>query len=289
MQVNNPPPRFAYFGTPEFASIILDELEAKGFIPTVVVTAPDKPKGRKLILTQSEVKVWTTARNIPVLSPEKIRGNQEFLETLKGYACELFIVAAYGKIIPKEILDIPKHSVLNVHPSLLPKFRGSSPIESAILSDETYTGVSIMELDEEMDHGPLIAQEEYHTEAWPPKGSMLTKILAREGGKLLAHVIPEWITRHHKTEQDHSKATFTKKITKEDGLLDITGDALLNYKKIKAFDEWPGAYFFTERNGKTIRVRVNDAEYKDGTLTITRVTPEGKKEMNYVDFLRGAH
>ncbi len=284
--------RFAYFGTPEFASIILDELEAKGFIPTVVVTAPDKPKGRKLMLTPSEVKVWATLRNIPVLTPEKIRSNVEFLVTLKGYECELFIVAAYGKIIPKEILDIPTHGVLNVHPSLLPKFRGSSPIESFILSDEPHTGVTIMELDEEMDHGPVIAQRErVRGEHYPerPKGSLLTKDLAHFGGKLLAEIIPEWMNGLGSIAQDHSRATFTKKIIKEDGLIELTGDAEQNYKKIKAFDEWPGAYFFTERSGKTIRVRVNDAEYKNGTLTITRVTPEGKKEMNYDDFLRGTH
>ncbi len=284
--------RFAYFGTPEFAAIILDELEAQGMLPSLIVTAPDKPKGRKLILTPSEVKVWATLRNIPVLTPEKIRGNQEFFEVLKSYACELFIVAAYGKIIPKEILNIPKNGVLNVHPSLLPKFRGSSPIESFILSDEPHTGVTIMELDEEMDHGPVIAQRErVREERYPerPKGSLLTDDLAHFGGKLLAEIIPERMNGLGSIAQDHSRATFTKKITKEDGLLDLAGDALMNYKKIKAFDEWPGAYFFTERNGKTMRVRVNDANYKDGKLVITRVTPEGKKEMHYDDFLRGAH
>ena len=279
-------PRFAYFGTPLFATIILDELEKSGYVPAVIISAPDKPKGRKLLITPSEVKVWGESRNIPVLTPEKLR-NKEFAEVLRSYQCDLFIVAAYGKIIPKEILEMPTYGVLNVHPSLLPKFRGPSPIESAILSKVDHTGVTIMKLDEELDHGDIVAQEEYHAEAWPPKGSALTIALAHQGGILLAKIIPLWMKEQHSKAQDHTQATFTKKITKEDGLIDLSHDASLNYKKIRAFDEWPGAYFFTERNGKKIRVRIIDATLSDGVLKILRVVPEGKKEMSYEDFLRG--
>ena len=159
--------RFVFFGTPEFAMIILEELELKGLLPLLVVTAPDKPKGRKLVVTPSEVKLWAQAHDIPVLTPEKLK-NEEFVAELSKQEWDLFVVAAYGKIIPKNILEMPKRGVLNVHPSLLPKFRGSSPIESAILSDEKFTGVTIMQLDEEMDHGPVLAQRERICTIWPP-------------------------------------------------------------------------------------------------------------------------
>jgi methionyl-tRNA formyltransferase len=340
-------PRFAFFGTPEFSAIILDELERAGYLPSLIVTAPDKPRGRGLVMTPSEVRAWGVAHNIPVITPLTLK-DESVADTLRDAKCDLFIVAAYGKIIPRGVLGIPAHGVLNVHPSLLPKFRGASPIESAILSDESHTGVTIMLLDEEMDHGPIITQREYHndmglrkmdapqgvfpnsstrrldgilgqirdtgkaakeaysdtvTEAqgprneevrhfrkshdWPPKGSILTRDLAHFGGALLAEIIPEWIGGLKAGPQDHTRATYTKKITKEDGLIDLAGDPLQNYRKIRAYDEWPGAYFFTERNGKNMRVRITDATYKEGKLTITRVVPEGKKEMSYEDFLRG--
>lgn len=279
-------PTFAFFGTPEFATIILSELEMRGYLPAVVVTAPDAPKGRKLIVAPSEVSVWATSRNIPTLKPASLK-DSKFAEEISSYQCNLFIVAAYGKIIPKYILDIPEFGVLNVHPSLLPKFRGASPIESAILSDDLCTGVTIILLDEEMDHGPVLAQRERIINNWPPKGSDLTRDLAHFGGALLAEIIPERMFGLQAFPQDHTRATFTKKIIKEDGKIDLSGDPSVNYKKIRAYDEWPGAYFFAERGGKQIRVRIIDATMSDGKLTITRVIPEGKKEMPYVDFLRG--
>ena len=237
-------PLFVYFGTPLFAKIILEELEEKGLLPQLVVTAPDKPKGRKLLVTPSDVKLWANAHDIPVLTPHNLK-DANCITELSKIKWDLFVVAAYGKIIPKSILEIPKHGVLNVHPSLLPKFRGASPIESAILSDEKFTGVTIMKLDEEMDHGPIIASRERIINNWPPKGSELTEDLAHFGGALLADIIPEWLNGLKAFPQDHARATFTKKITKEDGLIDLGGDPLQNYKKIKAYDEWPGAYYFT--------------------------------------------
>ncbi len=278
--------RFVYFGTPEFAAIVLDELAAGGYHPSLIVTAPDKPKGRKLVLTPSEVKVWGEAHSIPVITPTSLK-TEDIIPILRKENAHLFVVAAYGKIIPKAVLEIPSNGVINVHPSLLPKFRGSSPIESAILSDETCTGVTIMQLDEEMDHGPVIAQRERIIANWPPRGSELTLDLAHFGGKLLADIIPEWLNGLQAFPQDHARATFTKKISKEDGHIDLASDPLLNYKKIRAYDDWPGAYFFVERNGKNIRVKITDAKFEHGELAILRVVPEGKKEMAYSDFLRG--
>ena len=278
--------RFAFFGTPEFAVIVLDELEATGYLPSLVVTAPDRPRGRKLVVTPSEVKVWASTHNIPCLTPEKLR-DEAFLEELKKADCTLFIVAVYGKLIPKLALDMPIHGTLNVHPSLLPKFRGPSPVASAILSEETRTGVTIMLLDEEMDHGPIVSAREVTPRVWPPKGSELTNELAHVGGKLLAETLPHWLEAKESTPQEHAQATFTKKMTKEDGLIELSGDPALNYKKIRAFDERPGAYFYAKRGDTMIRVRILDALLEGGTLKLTRVIPEGKKEMPYEDFLRG--
>ena len=302
MQHNKP--KIVFWGTSSFSTGVLDALKEGGIIPDVIITALDKPKGRNLIITPPPVKIWAEQNNIPILQPEIL--DDSLRSTLYALGSTLFVVASYGKIIPKSILGIPKHGTLNVHPSLLPRLRGASPIQSAILSEDT-TGVTIMLLDDKMDHGPIIAQKEIPIAPWPPKASELEKILAREGGKLLAEVIPRWVAgKITAQEQEHNKATYTKKFTKEDGLIDLSGDQTVNFRKIQAFDVWPRAYFFTERHGKKIRVAIIDAELIDlpapseapahataggrqagGKLIIKKVLPEGKREMKYGDFLRG--
>ncbi len=275
---------FVFFGTPDFAVGVLDEMEENGFIPSFVVTAPDKPRGRKLIVTPPEVKVWAEKRGIPVFQPKKL--DTEALKKLKSENLELFVVAAYGKIIPKSILEIPKYGTINVHPSLLPKLRGSSPLQSAILTEDK-TGVTIMLIDEEMDHGDILAQKEFIGLSWPPKASELMTSLAKVGGQMLAEVIPKYIRGEIiPKQQEHSKATFTKKIEKEDGQIDFSEDAEKNYRKIQAFDLWPRAYFFHESCGKKIRVIVIEAELHNKNLIIKKVLPEGQKEMTYEEFLR---
>jgi len=281
-------PKIVFFGTPEFAVAVLNELKKVGIIPTLIITAPDKPKGRKLVLNPPPVKVWAQQNGVEFLQPQKL--DSAFAKKLQAKSYKLFIIASYGKIIPKEILGLPKHGTLNVHPSLLPKFRGPSPVQSAILEDERETGVTIMLVDEEIDHGPTVAQKSVAVENWPPKANVLKKILAYEGGRLLAEIIPQWIKgKITPEEQDHNKATYTKIIKKEDGLIDLNDSPYENFKKIQAFDEWPGAYFFTKRNNKKIRVKITDAFFKDDVLTIQKVTPEGKGEMDYRDFLRGTN
>jgi methionyl-tRNA formyltransferase len=277
--------KFVFFGTPQFAVGVLDELEKKGFVPSLVVTAPDKPRGRKLIVTPPEVRVWAQKRNIPVLQPEKLDRTFDFQLS----AFDVFLVVAYGKIIPKSILEIPKHGTLNVHPSLLPRLRGASPIQSAILTEEK-TGVSIMLLDEEMDHGPIVAQKEYACSkdiCWPPKASELEPALAKLGGKMLADTLPRYVEGEiTPVPQDHSQATFTKKIQKEDGLLNLSDDGLKNFRKIQAFNVWPRAYFFEEISGKKMRIIVTDAAIENEKLIIKKVLPEGQKETSYAEFLK---
>lgn len=279
-------PHIAFFGTPEFAVIILEKLKAAGFIPELVVTTPDKPQGRHLKLTPSPVKVWATENNLEIFQPVSLK-NEETQAKLKEKKWDLFIVAAYGKILPSAILDIPLYKTLNVHPSLLPKLRGSSPVESVILQDLKETGVTIIHLDEEMDHGPIIAQEKVTVIEWPPKGPDLEKILAEKGGELLARTIPDWIAGSiTEQEQNHAEATYTEKITKEDGLIDPAKNSYSDFLKIKAYALWPKAYYFVERSGKKIRVVVTDATWDNGVLTITRVIPEGKSEISFADFSR---
>ncbi len=284
---------FVFFGTPEPAVEILDALFAKKFIPSLIVTAPDKPQGRKLLLTPPPVKVWALAHNTPFLQPEKL--DSAFFLELSASSFELFIVVAYGSLIPKEILALPKHGSLNVHYSLLPKYRGASPIEHQILEDDRNPGISILLLDEEMDHGPVVAESriqnsEFRIQNWPPTATELRKVSNQIAGELLTNILPDWVNGKLEAKpQDHSKATYTRKFKKTDGELDMSGDAYKNFLKIKAFEGSIGTYFFTEKSGKKIRVSTKDAKMEGDKLAITRVVPEGKKEMDYAEFLRGLH
>jgi len=286
-----PNPRIAFWGTSRISVIVLEEMLRAGIPPSLIITAPSKPKGRGLELAPSEVKVWADAHNIPTLEPEKL--DSEFVRQLSDVNCQLFIIVSYGKIIPRNILDMPHHGTLNVHPSLLPKLRGASPIQSAILEDDApglphEAGVTIMQIDEEVDHGPIVAQEKITIENWPPKSSELEETLGILGGKLLARTIPLWLAgKITPQEQDHPQATFTTKITKQSGHIDLADDPAQTYRKIRAFDTWPRTYFLTERNGRSIRVVVTEAHMDNDNLILDRVIPEGKKEMSYEDFMRG--
>ncbi|PJE74396.1 MAG: methionyl-tRNA formyltransferase [Candidatus Taylorbacteria bacterium CG10_big_fil_rev_8_21_14_0_10_41_48] len=292
MKKNNTDITFAFFGTPELAVTILDELKTVGLVPAVIVTRPDKPKGRGGHSSPPPTKEWAIENDVDALQPEKIKG--EFLEEIKNTEWDVFVVAAYGKILPKELLDIPKKGTLNVHPSLLPKLRGPSPIRSAILTDEKETGVSVMLLDEEMDHGPIIAQARVELEEWPPRAALLEGVLAKEGGQLLAEVLPLWINDEiDSKEQDHSKATTCSFLKKEDAEINLADDPYQNLLKIRGYEGWPGAFTFFERNlpgqtgGKRIRVVITDAHIDtSGALVIDKVIPEGKKEMLSADFER---
>ena len=281
--------KIAFFGTPQIAVWVLEELERVGIIPGLIVTNPDRPQGRKMLLTPPPVKIWATEHSIPTIQPTTLNVGVRPLHSLTEVDWDLFVVVAYGRILKKEILDIPKHGVLNIHPSLLPLLRGASPIRSAILEDMRTTGVTVMKMDEEMDHGPIVAQKEVTIpeEKWPIRGPELDERLAREGGMLLAETIPQWVSGEiDLREQDHSKATYCKKITKEMGEINLSDNPYKNLLKILAFDGWPGTFFFTEKDGKKMRVKITDADLApDGSLQINKVIPEGKKEIRYSDFL----
>ncbi|MEN9912872.1 MAG: hypothetical protein RLY66_280 [Candidatus Parcubacteria bacterium] len=276
---------FIFFGSSQFSIYVLDELTKLGFTPSAIVTTPDKPQGRKLIMTPNVVKTWAIEHGIQVYDPAKI--DTSFIETLRGKSADVFIVASYGKILPKDLIELPPRKTLNIHPSLLPQYRGASPLQAAILNDTKNTGVSIMRIDEEMDHGPIIAQKEIAVNEWPDYEAF-EEMMAREGSKILAEILPDWVAgKIQEKEQDHSSATYTKKSKKEDGLIDLSADPYVNLRKIQAYHQWPQAYFFIQKDGKDMRVKITAASFSGGKLTIEKVIPEGKNEMSYSDFQSG--
>ncbi|MDP3052203.1 MAG: methionyl-tRNA formyltransferase [bacterium] len=279
--MTNNQPKIVFFGTPEFGVKPLEALVRADFNVTGVITAPDKPIGRRLVLTPSSVKIEAKKHNLPVFQPEN---KAELLEIVKNLKPDLAVVAAFGMIFTKEILEIPKYGFLNIHASLLPRWRGASPIQSAILAGDEKAGITIMLLNEKMDEGPTLAISNLKSQILNLNYKELENELAELGGKLLVETIPKWINGEIKPQpQDHSKATYTKKITKEDGLIDWNEPVEITERKIRAFTPWPGAYTFV--NGR--RLIIIQAELKNNALKIKRVKPEGKNEMDFADYLRG--
>lgn len=279
-----------FFGSSEFSVYVLDELKLHNILPTLIVATPDKPKGRKLLLTPNVVKIWAQKNNIKVLEPVSLKNNPDLISKLHlpvdKLSPQLFLIASYGKIIPKEIFEIPKYKTLNIHPSLLPKYRGASPIQSQILNNEQQIGVTIIQIEETMDTGPILIQKTLPSvEGLGGVGRKeLEKILAIEGAQLFAHILPEWLQGViDPIRQNEDKATYCQKISKVDGQIDLAGNPYQNLLKIKAFEDWPTSYFFLNQK----RIIITEAKIKDNKLEILRVIPEGKKEMPYTDFLRG--
>ncbi|MFZ2556236.1 MAG: methionyl-tRNA formyltransferase [Minisyncoccia bacterium] len=276
--------KIVFFGTAPLAIESLDALEAVGLVPALIVAGQDRLAKDKSIILPPE-KSWALERGIRVAQPKDI--SPEFLSGLQEEEWDAFVVASYGKILPKALLEIPKRGTINMHPSLLPKLRGPSPIRSAILNDERETGVSVMILDEKMDHGPLIGQKNVSIENWPPRGREFDTLLAHEGAALLADVLPKYLAGEiTPAEQDHSLATYSKIFLKEDGELNLAGDAYQNLLKIRAFDGWPGTYAYFERAGERLRVVILKAHLDGNKLVIDTVKPEGKGVMQYADFVR---
>ncbi len=284
--------KFVFFGGEPLAVPTLEKLSEAGLSPALIVCNPDRPAGRGQKLTPPPAKEWAEAHQIPIFQPTNYKDGaaQAFLS---AESWDLFVVVAYNFILPEWLLGLPKHGVLNVHPSLLPKLRGASPIRSAILENKPDdVGVTIMLMDKEMDHGPIIEQEEFFVseDTWPMSGPVLDAQLAAMGGELLAEVIPAWIAGElSPQEQAHEMATYCHKLTKEQGELVIdpfelpAGEAGRHaWRVICAFAGIGDAFF--NYDGK--RVKVKQAEFAGGKLRLLRVTPEGKKEVDFADYLR---
>lgn len=274
--------KILFFGTSMFAVPALNKLKEAGYEIVGVVTQPDKPVGRKQELVPSPVKVAAQKLGIQIFQPTSplsppqawggIKGGVELMKDV-----DLFVVASYGKIIPKAILDIPKYGVLNIHPSLLPKYRGASPIHAAILNGDTETGVTIIKMDEELDHGPIVASTKLQITNHKPQFEELHDQLAEIGADLLIRILPDYISGKIKpTAQDHDKATYTKIITKDDARVDWNKSAEEIERMVRAYHKWPVAW--TTLDGK--RLKVYEAEsieaehqgYKPGQVIITSPT-----------------
>lgn len=294
-----------FFGSSIMSVKVLNALLNYRMTPDVIVTVPDKPQGRKLTLTPNPTKIWAIEHNVLHLEFAKL--NNEAYERLQyptgSEKPKIFIVASYGKIIPERFLEIPEFGALNIHPSKLPELRGASPLQSTILQDRNKTAVTIIKMDKEMDHGPIIAQKEVdiaEITEWPTRYSELEVITANIGAGLIIENLDTYISGELKLqEQNHNLATFTTKISKEDGLIDpwTTNpiEQRKNILKIRALETWPGTYFFVDKmikgENKKIRVIIKDAEWLENEkaghqLQIIRVIPEGGKEMIWDSFLQ---
>jgi len=295
-------------GTPDFAVNALKALAENGDTEVVLaVTQPDKPVGRHGTLTPPDVKVCAEELGIPVFQPEKVR-TPESVEFLKKYEPDLIVVAAFGQILPKEILDMPRLGCINIHASLLPKYRGAAPIQWAILNGDEEAGVTIMKMDVGLDTGDMISVRSIPIGREYTGGSLFDA-LSKLGAELLMDTIPSLVDGTAVfTPQDETKATKVGLIKKSMGEIDFNEDAADIDRKVRAFDPWPAAYTYLE--GKILKiwkcepVNVSEKDAKpgeiisaadmltvscgDGTaLVITELQLEGKKRMSTPDFLRG--
>lgn len=299
--------KMIFIGTPRFGAIVLDKISNSGLKPFFVITYPDKPAGRGLKRKSSPVKRKALELKIPILEVTEMR---EMKEKIKNYFPDIILVSAFGKIIPKEILDIPEFGVLNLHPSLLPKYRGPSPIQQAILDGKKETGVTVIKMTEKLDAGPIIAQEKMVIKK-NIKYRELEKELAILGAEMLVKVIPDWMEgKIIPKDQNEKMASYTRVIKKEDGKIDWSEEAELIERKVRAFEEWPKAYTFLEKkryiilegraqkeapggpNGEfgKIYLAPNNklaVQCKNSYFIIEKIKPEGKREMKIEDFLKG--
>lgn len=267
--------KFIYFSTPYVGRDTLAYLLAHGYRPEAVVTSPDAPRGRGYVMTPSETKALALEHAIPVLTPEKI--DAEAIGAIAAYGCEYAIVVAYGKILPQELIDIFPLGLINVHYSLLPKYRGASPVESALLNGDTVTGVALQKLVRELDAGDILAIKEVAIEPYETTRELRPR-LVQIGAELLVEILPKFEAGELSlTPQNAADATRARKIKKEEGELDLAGDASLNWRKYRAFAEGPGTYFF--KDGK--RIKIVKAAYKNDAFVVERVIPEGKPETDY--------
>ncbi len=299
--------RIVFMGTPEIAAVTLQML-SDGSDPVVgVVTQPNRPTGRGQQSRPSPVRRMAESRGIPVVTPMKIR-DSGFLDALRSWNPKLIVVVAFGRILPKSVLDLPPHGCLNVHYSLLPKYRGAAPVPWTIINGEQKGGVTTMQLVEQLDAGPIYLQEEIRLDEHETTGSLQAK-LAPLGGQLLLKTISglkDNSLQPH--DQDDTRVTFSPMIKKEDGLVDWTQPAWTIERRVRAFTPWPSAY--THLHGKLLKihratpiqttrsgnpgeiVRADSGGFwiatGNGTLSLEEVQLENKKRLPGVEFIKGA-
>lgn len=295
-----------FMGTPDFASVILEYLYNSENSVELVITQPDRAKNRGKKVTPTPVKETALKHGTEVLQPEKIRGNLEIYERLKTVAPDIIIVAAYGQILPKEILELPEFGCVNVHASLLPRLRGASPIQQAIVRGEKVTGVTIMQMSQGLDTGDMLAKAQ--TEIGNLNASSLHDRLAEMGGRLLIETLEGMKKGEvNAVPQEESEATYAGLITKKDGKIDFSKSPEEIERLIRGFDPWPGAFCMyrgeqikiwkafpedektsmpagcvIEASEKGIRVSCGGR-----ILNIKEIQAPGKKRLDVSDYLRG--
>ncbi|MDD2891395.1 MAG: methionyl-tRNA formyltransferase [Candidatus Gracilibacteria bacterium] len=298
-----------FFGTPHLSARVLqDFLNSSDFKVNFVVTGEDKPIGRHQVLTANEVKTLALENNIPVFQPSRVRGNTEFLEEIKTFDVDYLVVVAYGKILPLELLQIPKKYPINIHGSILPKYRGASPIQAALIAGEVETGVTIMVMSEGMDEGDSIDIKKIGIDRNETTETLFEKF-AETSGKFAAETILRLDKGELSTKKQNSEeATYCKKITKEEGMLDFTKTAKELYHLYQGLTPWPGVYTFYkekkliiekcfyEETGEIQGILGTVVQKADktvgivcekGLLTLEQVKLEGKKSQSIKEFLNG--
>ena len=278
--------RIIFMGTPELGKTILEKLIAsKEYAPKLVITQHDKPVGREHLLTPPPVKLCAEAHGIEVWQPEKLR-NQETIKRIREWSPDIIIVAAYGKIIPQEIITIPPHGILNVHTSLLPRHRGASPVHYAILSGDTETGATIMRINAGLDTGDIVLQRSLVIVPDETTETLMRK-LAILGADLLIETLPQWLGGKITPQpQDNARATPTKIFKREDGEIKAEHTAEQIERMIRAFTPWPGVFMaLPGEDGKRkmlklLGVRIAPCIPTLPPLTFSLTdTPDGKKEL----------
>ncbi len=294
-------------GTPDFAAGILKALLEAGYSVRGCVAQPDRPRGRKKIPLPGPVSEMASAYGIPLLQPEKVRRNPEALSWIAEREPDLIVVAAFGQILPKELLALPKYGCVNVHASLLPAYRGAAPIQHAILDGCGSTGVTIMQMDEGLDTGDILAGRTVPILPDETGGSLFDK-MKREGAELLLETLPRLFRGEiiPLPQPEQSTTAYAGMLSKEDGLIDFSEAADVILRKVRALNPWPSAYTFLdgkllkiweacEASEKTAlnpgRILISDGEMLVGTgsgpIRLVRIQLEGKKQMDVRDFLRG--
>jgi methionyl-tRNA formyltransferase len=299
-------PRIVFMGSPEFSLPTLQALHA-AYNVVGVITQPDRPAGRGRSLTPPPVKVLAQEASIPVIQPRRL-SEPEAMQQLQEWQPDMIVVAAFGQILRPNVLNLPPRGCINVHASLLPRWRGAAPINAALLAGDEQTGISIMCMDSGIDTGPVLAQAGIPILSTDNAGSLSAK-LAQLGAELLIQTLPEYLTgKIVPLPQDETLATYAAMLEKEDGRLDFHQPAGALERKVRAFNPWPGAY--TEWQGQTLKVHrahaahASQLEGAPGAATIhenmpafftahdllvlDEVQPAGKKAMPGEVFLRGA-
>ncbi|MCX6005680.1 MAG: methionyl-tRNA formyltransferase [Chloroflexi bacterium] len=298
-----------FMGSPAFALPALQSLMSNQYDIIAVYTQPDKRTGRGQQLMPCSVKQFAVSHGLRIIQPETFK-NAEEISALEELQPDIIIVAAYGQILPDSVLRIPKYDCINIHPSLLPKYRGPSPVAAAILNGDVITGVTIMMIEKKVDSGRILEQKEI-----PVKGDdtteSLSERLAKLGAELLTDTIPSWVAgKIQPRQQDETQATYTRMVAKEDGRLDWNLPAVQLWRRVRAYYPWPGC--FTDWNGVRLKiikaVPINEIEAGkvgevvalprtgearvavrtvDGLLGLAVVQIEGKREMSAGDFMAG--